>query len=181
VANAVNQGNMFGKQLRAHLADTIPRQLFIHYECEQLPLADNRVLIDPAYMDQIGNYRPIIQYNVDDYTRAAFEVSTSITAQMFARAGVQNFSQYSPTDPDYLTYNGIGYSFGGAGHLVGTHRMGTTRHNSVVDRRQRAWDHENLYLVGCGSMPTIGTSNPTLTMAALAFSAAENILRDLRP
>jgi choline dehydrogenase-like flavoprotein len=28
-------------------------------------------------------------------------------------------------------------------------------------------------------MPTIGTSNPTLTMSALAFWAAENILQDL--
>jgi len=29
-----------------------------------------------------------------------------------------------------------------------------------------AWDHDNLYLVGCGNMPTIGTSNPSLTMTA---------------
>jgi choline dehydrogenase-like flavoprotein len=29
-------------------------------------------------------------------------------------------------------------------------------------------------------MPTLGTSNPTLTMAALAFWAAENIIKDLK-
>lgn len=180
VANAVNMGNLFGKDLRRRLADTIPRQIFIHYECEQLPKADNRVRIDPAYMDILGNYRPVIQYDVDDYTRRSYEVSTAITTQMFAKAGIQNYTQYNTTDPDYLVYNGVGYSFGGAGHLIGTHRMGASRHDSVVDRRQRAWDHENLYLVGCGNMPTIGTSNPTLTMSALAFMAAENILRDLR-
>jgi hypothetical protein len=28
-------------------------------------------------------------------------------------------------------------------------------------------------------MPSIGTSNPSLTMAALTFWAAENILKDL--
>jgi choline dehydrogenase-like flavoprotein len=58
--------------------------------------------------------------------------------------------------------------------------MGKSPHKSVVDQRQRTWDHDNLYLAGCGNMPTLGTSNPTLTMAALAFWAAENIIEDLR-
>ena len=45
---------------------------------------------------------------------------------------------------------------------------------------QRSWDHENLYLVGAGSMPTIGTSNTTLTTAALCFRSAERIIEQLR-
>ena len=32
-------------------------------------------------------------------------------------------------------------------------------------QQQRSWDHENLYLVGAGSMPSVGTSNTTLTLA----------------
>jgi len=117
---------------------------------------------------------------VSDYTREAFPVAVNITNQVFARMGIQNFTQFDPTNPDYLIYNGNGYVFYGAGHLVGTHRMGFSASDSVVNRDQRAWDHDNLYLVGCGNMPTIGTSNPTLTMSALAFAAAENILRDLK-
>jgi choline dehydrogenase-like flavoprotein len=58
--------------------------------------------------------------------------------------------------------------------------MGSSAHDSVVNREQRTWDHSNLFLVGCGNMPTLGTSNPTLTMAALTFWAAENIIKDLR-
>jgi choline dehydrogenase-like flavoprotein len=180
LTQAITQQNMFGKPLRQYLADSLPRQLLLHFECEQLPLANNRVTLDAQYQDQLGNYRPIIQYDISDYTRAAFQVATRITNQIFARIGIGNFSAYGPSDPDYLIYNGAGYSFQGAGHLVGTHRMGFSPHDSVVSREQRAWDHENLYLVGCGNMPTIGTSNPTLTMSALAFWAAENILRDLR-
>ena len=57
--------------------------------------------------------------------------------------------------------------------------MGTSRSTSVVDPDERTWDHDNLYLVGCGNMPTLGTFNPTLTIAALAFRAAERILKDL--
>jgi choline dehydrogenase-like flavoprotein len=58
--------------------------------------------------------------------------------------------------------------------------MGTTKHNSVVNTQQRSWDHENLYLLGSGSMPSIGSSNTTLTIAALAFLACEQMLKDLK-
>ncbi|HKG20768.1 MAG TPA: GMC family oxidoreductase [Blastocatellia bacterium] len=177
---AVNQMNLFGKQLRKHIDETVSRQLLLHFECEQLPQSENRVTIDPQYTDPLGNFRPVIQYNVSDYTRAAMAVAKNISNQIFARIGIQDQTQYNPTDSDYLTYDGVGYTFWGAGHLVGTHRMGLTRHDSVVNSQQRTWDHENLFLVGCGNMPTIGTSNPTLTMAALSFWAAENILRDLK-
>ena len=57
--------------------------------------------------------------------------------------------------------------------------MGTSPKNSVVNARQRSWDHENLYLVGGGSMPTIGTSNTTLTLSALSFMTAEQIRAEL--
>ena len=57
--------------------------------------------------------------------------------------------------------------------------MGSNATESVVDSYQRSWDHQNLYVVGCGSMPTIGTSNPTLTMIALVLRTAQSILADL--
>jgi choline dehydrogenase-like flavoprotein len=179
LSQAVNQMNLFGKPLRKHLNETVARQLLLHFECEQLPLPENRVMIDPQYTDQLGNFRPVIQYNVNDYTRAAMATAKQISDQIFARIGIQDYSKYNPTDTDYVIYDGVGYTFWGAGHLVGTHRMGFTRQDSVVNREQRSWDHENLFMVGCGNMATIGTSNPTLTMAALSFWAAENILRDL--
>ena len=43
----------------------------------------------------------------------------------------------------------------------------------MVDADQRSWEHRNLFLVGSGSFPTMGTSNPTLTMAALTLRTAE--------
>jgi choline dehydrogenase-like flavoprotein len=58
--------------------------------------------------------------------------------------------------------------------------MGSSPHDSVVSREQRTWDHPNLFLVGCGNMTTLGTSNPTLTLAALTFWAAENIIKELQ-
>jgi len=63
----------------------------------------------------------------------------------------------------------------GGNHWAGTHMMGTTARNSVVTDTQQSWDHPNLYLAGAGSMPTIGTANTTLTLAALCLRTAEHI------
>lgn len=178
VVNNVNKG-IFGKALRTAIQDSVTRQFFTHFECEQLPEPENRVTIDPAYRDQLGNYRPVIHYHASDYMLKAFEATGIVSEQLFEQAGIQDFTQYGAANPDYVTYKGKGYSFAGAGHIVGTHRMGFSKEDSVVDADMRAWDHENLFLTGCGNMPTLGTSNPTLTMSALTFKAAEAILQQL--
>lgn len=179
VQNGLNQG-LFGRELREYVKDRVTRQFFIHFECEQAPDPNNRVTIDPKYKDQIGNYRPVIHYNATEYMLKAFAATETVSNQLFEQINVQDFTVYNPTtDPDYVTYKGKGYSFAGAGHIVGTHRMGFTPKDSVVDANMRTWDHNNLYLVGCGNMPTLGTSNPTLTMSALTFKATEAILKQL--
>ena len=72
-----------------------------------------------------------------------------------------------------------GFTYFGAGHLVGTYRMGSDAHTSVVDSHSRSWDHNNLFLVGDGVFPTITTANPTLTLAALAMRTADAIKAQL--
>lgn len=170
---------LLGRDLRKSLYDRVSRQMELWFELEQIPSASNRVTIDPQYRDSMGNFRPVIHYSFPEYVRRAMPVARRISEQIFRRLGAKDHTHYNPADPCYVTYRNKGYFYRGAGHLVGTHRMGTNKFNSVVDKNQRTWDHENLYLTGCGNMPTLGTSNPTLTMAALTFWAAENILKEL--
>ncbi len=169
----------FGKHLRASIHENMTRQFLLHFECEQTPDPNNRVTIDEKYKDILGNYRPVISYNITDYVRKAFEASMTVSKQIFEASGIKDETKYNPTDPDCVEYNGVFYKFNGAGHIVGTHRMGSSPKDSVVDPDMRCWDHKNLFLAGCGNMPTLGTSNPTLTMAALAFKSAEAILKQL--
>lgn len=170
---------IFGTALKKALAEDIPRQFRIAWEIEQTPDPENRITIDPQYLDRLGNYRPVANYHITDYDRAGVAAASDINERLFDRLGIKNESQYRDSDPGYFTYKGTGYSVNGAGHVVGTHRMGDDPGTSVVNTRQQCWDHDNLYLVGCGNMPTLGTSNPTLTAAALAIWAGENILEDL--
>ena len=185
---------MYGAELRRTLGEVIPRQFRLALEMEQIPEASNYVTIDDGYRDQLGNFRPVIRYDLPDYVRAGFAMATRASDAMFTLLGVpkpqhqddstafpypQEYTQYRPTEPGYLTYGDSAYTFQGAGHMAGTHRMGISAASSVVDRRQRTWDHDNLYLVGCGNLPTVGTSNPTLTMTALSIWAGDNIVADL--
>jgi choline dehydrogenase-like flavoprotein len=63
----------------------------------------------------------------------------------------------------------------GAGHIMGTTRMGTDRKTSVADASGRSHDHRNLWFAGASLFPTCGTANPTLTIAALALRTADAI------
>ena len=179
VSTAVGTLGLFGKALRDYIADRVTRQALLHFECEQLPEPDNRITIDPQYIDVLGNPRPVIHYDASPYMRKSFAAAKKVATQIFAANGIEDFTEYKPSDADYVTWEGNGYTFEGAGHIVGTHRMGNDPKTSVVKPSQQCWDHPNLYLVGCGNMPTLGTSNPTLTMTALTFMAAESILKQL--
>ena len=63
----------------------------------------------------------------------------------------------------------------GAGHIIGTLRMGSDAGNSVVDGDLRSHDHPNLFVSGSAVFPTSATANPTLTIAALALRLADTI------
>ncbi|WP_065202483.1 GMC family oxidoreductase [Chromobacterium subtsugae] len=180
LSDGMNKG-LFGKALRAYLADRVPRQALLHFECEQLPRPENRITIDERFLDRLGNPRPVIHYSLSDYELRAFAAAKEASDQIFAQAQIKDYTHYPANegDQDVVQWQGKTYQFWGAGHIVGTHRMGSEAASSVVKPTQQTWDHDNLYLVGCGNMPTLGTSNPTLTLTALAFMAAENILKQL--
>jgi choline dehydrogenase-like flavoprotein len=146
---------------------------------EVLPNESNRVTVDPNYKDPLGNMRPVINYTVPEYTMRGVAFARQFARRIFQRLGAADYTRYDPTDPAYVVHEGEGYVIKGGNHLAGTHIMGSDPTNSVVDSHQRCWDHENLYLVGGGSLPTIGTSNITLTIAALCFRSAHRIIEQL--
>jgi choline dehydrogenase-like flavoprotein len=181
VADAVTNGNLFGKKLRDQLASTLARHVRFSLAVEQLPDVANGVSIDSQYLDALGNPRPVIHYRIDEYTLAGMAAATRVYQDMFRRAGItdctdKNTSAWFPS----VQYGDVTFHYHGMGHFSGTHAMGADRNSSVVDSKQRSWEHPNLYLVGSGSFPTMGTSNPTLTLAALTIGTAERLIAELK-
>ena len=180
VAAAVTGQGLYGARLRGYLEETLPRHVRFSLAVEQLPSPANRVTIDPRYTDPLGNPRPVISYHIDDYTLAGMAAATGVAQQVFSQAGIED-----RTDPasaawfPSVAYDGQVFHYHGMGHFAGTHAMGSSAADSVVDADQRSWAHRNLFVVGSGSFPTMGTSNPTLTVAALSLRTAEQMIKEL--
>lgn len=173
---------LFGPGLRRALGDRIGRQVALQFEIEQPADPANRVTIDPALRDRLGNPRPVITYGLSDYVKRGFLAAKHVSDQLFAMVGVEDHSDYRPGPgmPGFFTFEDQPLAYRGAGHGAGTHIMGDSPATSVVNQWQQCWDEPTLYAIGCGSMPSMGTSNPSLTMAALALRSAGHIDRHLR-
>jgi choline dehydrogenase-like flavoprotein len=177
---ALVRTNLFGSRLRNALRTTCTRHIRMAFEPESLPLADSRVQLSQYVNELTGIPRPRISYRVSDYTLEGYADTVQTANEMFAIMNIRNETIVSKNEPGYFEYKGVPYQYRGAGHVIGTYRMGDTQADSVVNKDQRCWDHSNMYLLGSGVFPTTGTANPTLTLAALSLRTADIIKQELR-
>ncbi|POF32388.1 GMC oxidoreductase [Roseibium marinum] len=167
---------MGNAQYLTRLNDILTRQFRVAFLVEQPASAQNRMVLSETYTDNLGIPRPELTYVLDDYTMAGFnEARLAATKLIETLLGGTEYTAFDNTSAAQFNYGGLDYNYQGAGHICGTHVMGTSPADSVVDSFQKSWDHNNLYLCGCGSMPSIGTENPTLTMLALACRSVTQI------
>ncbi len=170
-----------GVDLALAVNDRLTRQFRLGCLIEQAPMASNRVTLDKKFTDGLGLPRPKISYGLDDYTVQGFVSARQTSSAIYKAIGATEFTDFSDRQflAGYFEYAGVSYASFGAGHLMGTHRMGTDKDTSVVDSSQRSHDHPNLWITGSGSFPTCATPNPTLTIAALAFKTSASLLAAL--
>jgi choline dehydrogenase-like flavoprotein len=158
-------GGRRGGDLAAALNHDGLRQVRLAALIEQLPNPDNRVTL-AEQRDALGLPRPRITYHYDEYTLGAVGEARRLAGLVFDGLGA--------TQRQHVA------SLFGAGHIMGTYRMGTDARDSVVDTFGRTHDHANLFLVGSGVFPTGATANPTLTLAALALRTAAHLAEEMR-
>lgn len=177
-------GEWFGSNLLAAMRDHGTRQVRMAAEFEDLPSANSRVTLSRTHKDQLGIPQPEIHYELSEYTQRGFDDAVVTLRGIFEALGTTEI-HYEPAEGSkspglFRSPGGNRFELRGAGHIMGTHRMGSSPEDSVVDGDCRSWDHTNLFLVGGGVFPSAGTANPTLTIFALALRAAETILNDLK-
>jgi choline dehydrogenase-like flavoprotein len=175
-----NRVGFFGPALTKALNDNITRQFRIGFLVEQTPDAGNRVTLSD-HVDGLDLRRPKIAYDLSPYTRRGIAAAYKMKNLIFQKMNAIDYTDrvVMPNDPTRFEQDVDGKSvtlnYGGAGHIMGTCRMGFDQNDSVVDSFQRSHDHDNLYLVGSSTFPTGATANPTLTIAALALRTADRI------
>jgi glucose dehydrogenase len=159
-AELARQG-LRGKALDVALRTQASRHIRLASLIEQLPDPENRVTLDPHETDVYGVPLPRLAYRLDAYVQAGLAAARVAHAKIFDLLGATEI-QHRPAAE-------------GAGHIIGTARMGNDPKTSVVDRDLRSHDHRNLFILGSAVFPTSATANPTLTIAALSLRAADQV------
>jgi glucose dehydrogenase len=160
-AEFANKG-LRGKELGQALRQQTSRHVRLASLVEQLPDAANRVTLDSDKRDIYGVPLPRLYYQIDSYVHAGLAAARTAHQEIFDRLGVSEM-HHSP-------------QVQGAGHIIGTLRMGSDASNSVVDADLRSHDHPNLFISGSSVFPTSATANPTLTIAALALRIVDKMI-----
>jgi choline dehydrogenase-like flavoprotein len=159
----------WGTGYKSYLRD-FPRAGGIVSILEDLPMESNRIDLDPDVKDAYGLPAPRITHrqHANDvamnrwYAERQLEIADS--AGVAEKWTISKFA-VSDTNPT-----------AGSPHFHGTCRMGRDASRSVVDPWCRAHDVPNLFVVDGSVFPTSGGYNPTLTILATAYRAADHFI-----
>jgi len=153
----------WGAAYKDMLASHFNRQMTMTCSTTSLALDSNNVTLDPTHKDRWGRSSIRVTYldHPDDLAMATFLQDRSM--ELLDAAGAQKAWRYA-----------VGPQSDGV-HLLGTCRMGDDPATSVVDKYHRSHDIPNLFICDGSSMVSSGRGQPTMTIMALAFRAADHI------
>lgn len=130
---------------------------------EGLPVAENRVTVEPDRRDRWGMPQGHLHYDWHENDLRLLAAARAKSIEVLRAAGA--------TDVVPQPYAQV--------HMMGTARMGRDPSSSVADTSGRTHEVENLYVAGGALFPTGAAVNPTLTILALAWRTAEAVARHL--
>ena len=153
----------WGREFKELLHHNHSRTMNVDVHTTSLPVETNRIELDPELKDAWGLPALRVTYkdHPDDLAIMRFLVDQAIEI-MDAAGAVRTWGAGSVEQQ-------VGY------HLLGTCRMGDDPGTSVVDKYHRTHDVPNLFLCDGSSLVTGGRGQPTCTIQALAYRAADHI------
>jgi choline dehydrogenase-like flavoprotein len=153
----------WGKGFKDTLAHNFTRTMEIFSHGTSLPVETNSFSLDPELKDAWGLPALRLTYkdHPDDLKLARWLNQRGL--ELLDAAGAQKKWSFPIEEQQF----GV--------HLLGTCRMGDDPKTSVINRDHRTHDVKNLFLCDGSSLVTSGRGQPTMTIEALAFRAADRI------
>ena len=150
------------------------RHMTISTQGASLPHKENYLSLDPTYKDAYGMPLLRITYNWTNQDRAlmsffekkAYDIASNLEGVEYV-TGSHGITNYSVV-PYQSTHN------------TGGTTMGASPDHSVVNNYLQHWDAHNLFVVSAGNFQHNSGYNPTDTVGALAYRAAEGIVKYYR-
>ena len=135
-----------------------------------LPRPENRVTVDPDRTDRYGVPLMHIDVRFSENEMKMVRHMHQVADEILLTAG----AEMVPASPDEHDPPGA------AIHEHGTVRMGADPARSVLNRFNRMHEVDNVFVVDGSSFTTASEKNPTLTILALAWRAADYLAEELR-
>jgi choline dehydrogenase-like flavoprotein len=153
----------WGKDFKATLAHNFTRTMEVFCHGTSLPLENNSFSLDPELKDAWDLPALCLTYkdHPDDLKLSNWLIDRA--HEIFEAAGAQKHWGYPATEAQFAV------------HLLGTCRMGNDPKTSIINPDHRTHDVKNLFLCDGSSLVTSGRGQPTMTIMALAFRAADRI------
>ncbi len=161
-------GPTWGAEYKRTLRETYTHMMQVVGHTTSLPLQSNNVTLDPTVKDVWG--RPALRLTYKDHPddMAMMRFFQEKALEILDAAGATKAWPVPLQETSLVA------------HMLGTCRMGDDPRTSVVDRYHRAHDVSNLFICDGSSFVTSGRGQPTMTIQALAYRAAEHIGRSAR-
>ncbi|EKN69253.1 gluconate 2-dehydrogenase (acceptor) [Neobacillus bataviensis LMG 21833] len=126
--------------------------------------------LDPTYKDAYGDPLIRITFDFEDQDRSMSKFLASKCADILKEMGADHVDYMQELGPyDVATYQST--------HNTGGVIMGADPNTSAVNSYLQMWDVDNLFVVGASAFPQNAGYNPTGTVGALSYRAAEGILK----
>src|SRR5438105_3803198 len=155
----------WGRDFKAMIKDYYTRTIYMLAHTTSLPVATNSISLDTQIKDAWGLPALRVTYkdHPDDIKISKFLLRRGV--ELLNAAGAKKTWEFPVTEQSF----GV--------HLLGTCRMGDDPKRSVINKDHRAHDVPNLFICDGSSFVTSGRGQPTCTIQALAFRAADQIIR----
>jgi choline dehydrogenase-like flavoprotein len=153
----------WGKDFKDALGHNFTRTMEVFSHATSLPLETNSFSLDPDLKDAWGLPALRLTYkdHPDDLRVARWLNDRAL--ELLDTAGAQKKWSFPIEEQQFAV------------HLLGTCRMGNDPKTSVINADHRTHDVRNLFLCDGSSLVTSGRGQPTMTIEALAFRAADRI------
>lgn len=160
----------WGKKFKEQSVTYANRYLSVAAQGSSMPFKRHYVDLDPTYKDAFGDPLVRITFDFEDQDRNLARFLADKCADILKEMGADHIDKMKDLGPyDITTYQST--------HNTGGVIMGSDPGTSAVNHYLQMWDVDNLFVVGATAFAHNSGYNPTGTVGALAYRAAEGILK----
>ncbi len=159
-----DEGQMWGSDFKKRMRQWFLNSVDASGHTTSLPVPTNAVSLDPELKDVWGLPAMRVTFSEHAEDLKLYKYFQERAVEFMTAAGAK---RVIPSPIRTVPRQTV--------HLLGTARMGNDPKSSVIDKYHRAHDVKNLFIVDGSSFVTSGRGQPTMTIHALAFRAADHI------